>query len=249
MIAPGCATRSARWLAASGVVGCGRRQPASSRRGLFFERNRQSVRPLHAATAETEGVISCESLQLIASSRAEYLTVTNEQSRSADWPTSVGRSGLIRTDVSATRCDASTQVRCDTSRTREPTRGELTPNASPRRFSSSSVFRPELDAMIRHLETHLGGIDGRGRRCVSWAKWTVLTSPRLHALIVAAEGEPHRWNLGTPRHCQSSSSQPAAAREPGNDGCQVVRVDGLWHVDLEPSQQRQVCVVLLDERG
>ena len=67
--------------------------------------------------------------------------------------------------------------------------------------------------------------------------------------LVAAGGEPHRWNLGMPRHCQSSSSQPAAAREPGNDGCQVVRVDGLWHVDLEPSQQRQVCVVLLDERG
>ena len=41
----------------------------------------------------------------------------------------------------------------------------------------------------------------------------------------------------------------AAPREPGNDGCQVVRVDGLWHVDLKPSQQRQVCVVLLDERG
>jgi hypothetical protein len=71
MIAPGCATRSARWLAASGVVGCGRLQPTSSRRGLFFERNRQSVRPLRAATAETEGVISCESLQLIASSRAQ----------------------------------------------------------------------------------------------------------------------------------------------------------------------------------
>ena len=28
-----------------------------------------------------------------------------------------------------------------------------------------------------------------------------------------------------------------------------MRVDGLWHVDLKPSQQRQVCVVLLDERG
>jgi hypothetical protein len=41
----------------------------------------------------------------------------------------------------------------------------------------------------------------------------------------------------------------AAPREPGNDGCQVVRIDGLWHVDLKPSQQRQVCVVLLDERG
>jgi hypothetical protein len=41
----------------------------------------------------------------------------------------------------------------------------------------------------------------------------------------------------------------AAPREPGNDGCQVVRVDELWHVDLKPSQQRQVCVLLLDERG
>ena len=84
MIAPGCATRSARWLPASGVVGCGRLQPTSSRRCLFFERNRQSVRPLRAATAETEGVISCESLQLIASSRAQYLTVTNEKSRSGE---------------------------------------------------------------------------------------------------------------------------------------------------------------------
>ena len=84
MIAPGCATRSARWLAASGAVGCGRLQPTSSRRGLFFERNRQSVRPLRAATAETKGMISCESLQLIASSRAQSLTATNEKSRSVD---------------------------------------------------------------------------------------------------------------------------------------------------------------------
>ena len=40
-----------------------------------------------------------------------------------------------------------------------------------------------------------------------------------------------------------------APREPGNDRSQVVRVDGLGQVDLKPSQQRQVCVVLLDERG
>ena len=32
----------------------------------MFERNRQSVGPLRTATAETEGVISCESLQAIA---------------------------------------------------------------------------------------------------------------------------------------------------------------------------------------
>ncbi len=32
-----------------------------------------------AATAETEGVISCESLAAIAASRAQYLTVTNEK--------------------------------------------------------------------------------------------------------------------------------------------------------------------------
>ena len=81
MIAPGCATRSARCLAASGVVGCGRLQPTSSRRGLFFERNRQFVRPLRPATAETEGVISCGSLAAIAFSRARYLTVTNEKPR------------------------------------------------------------------------------------------------------------------------------------------------------------------------
>src|SRR4030095_351926 len=84
IIAPGGATGSARWLAASGVVGCGRLQPTSSRRGFFFERNRQSVRPLRTATAETEGVSGCESLQLITSSRAQYLTVTNEKSRSGD---------------------------------------------------------------------------------------------------------------------------------------------------------------------
>ena len=46
MIAPGCATRLARWLAANGVVDCGRLQPTSLRRGLFFEPNRQSLRPL-----------------------------------------------------------------------------------------------------------------------------------------------------------------------------------------------------------
>ncbi len=40
MIAPACATRSARWLAASGVVGCGRLQSTSSHRGVFFERRR-----------------------------------------------------------------------------------------------------------------------------------------------------------------------------------------------------------------
>ena len=33
-----------------------------------------------------------------------------------------------------------------------------------------------------------------------------------------------------------------APRKPGDDGCQVVRVDGLWHVDLKPSQQRQACL-------
>jgi hypothetical protein len=43
MIAPGRATRSARWLAASGVVGSGRLQPTSSRRGLFLSVTRQSV--------------------------------------------------------------------------------------------------------------------------------------------------------------------------------------------------------------
>jgi hypothetical protein len=50
----------AAWLAA----------PMSSRRGWFCERNLPVVRPLRAATAETEGVISCESLQLIAFSGA-----------------------------------------------------------------------------------------------------------------------------------------------------------------------------------
>jgi hypothetical protein len=30
--------------------------------------------------------------------------------------------------------------------------------------------------------------------------------------------------------------EPAAASELRNDGCQVVWVDGLWHVDLKPSQ-------------
>jgi hypothetical protein len=65
------ALRSA-WLAAAG---------SSPRRHVgicSFERNRQSVRPLRAATAETEGVIGYESLLLIASSQAQYLTVTNE---------------------------------------------------------------------------------------------------------------------------------------------------------------------------
>ena len=47
-------------------------------RGLFFERTRS---PLRAATAETVGVTSCESLQLIASLRAHYVTVADEKSR------------------------------------------------------------------------------------------------------------------------------------------------------------------------
>ena len=58
-----------------------------------------------------------------------------------------------------------------------------------------------------------------------------------------------RWNLGMPAEMAIALTLAAAPHEPGNDGCQVVRVDGLWHVDLKPSQQRQVCVVLLDERG
>ena len=44
----------------------------------------QSVRPLRAVTAETEGVSSCESVQLLASSPAQYLTVTKEQSPSVN---------------------------------------------------------------------------------------------------------------------------------------------------------------------
>ena len=78
---------------------------------------------------------------------------------------------------------------------------------------------------------------------------TVLASPRVHALILAADGEPHRWNLGMPAELPIDLKLATAPREPGNDGCQVVRVDGLGHVDLKPSQQRQACVVLLDERG
>ena len=69
------AERSARWLAASGVLaaaGCSKRHHLAV---CSFERNRQSVRPLRAATAETEGVISCGPLQLIASSR---VTVIND---------------------------------------------------------------------------------------------------------------------------------------------------------------------------
>ena len=41
----------------------------------------------------------------------------------------------------------------------------------------------------------------------------------------------------------------AAPREAGDYKCKVVRVDRLGHVDLKPRQQRQACVVLLDERG
>jgi hypothetical protein len=40
-----------------------------------------------------------------------------------------------------------------------------------------------------------------------------------------------------------------APRQSGNDRGQFERVDGLGQVDLKASQQRQVCVVLLDERG
>jgi hypothetical protein len=85
--------------------------------------------------------------------------------------------------------------------------------------------------------------------CQSGENRTVLTSPRLHVLILAADGEPHRWNLGISAELPIHLKLAAVPREPGNDGCQVVRVDGLWHVDLKPSQQRQVCVVLLDEGG
>ena len=58
MIAPGCATRSACW---SGLRAVWRAaaggQPTSSHRRLSFDRNRQSIRPLRAATSEPNGVI------------------------------------------------------------------------------------------------------------------------------------------------------------------------------------------------
>ena len=67
------------------VVRCERRgwldrlKPTSSRR-LFFDRNRRSIRPFATATAEKKGVISCESLQLIAFFASRYLTINNEKS-------------------------------------------------------------------------------------------------------------------------------------------------------------------------
>lgn len=105
--------------------------------------------------------------------------------------------------------------------------------------------RRELDAMIRYLETHMRyEVMGDGGWVSVGLNRTVVASPRLHSLRLAADEEPHRWNSGD----ATESSEPAAPREPGNDRCQVVWVDGLWHVDLEPSQQRQACVVFLDER-
>jgi hypothetical protein len=65
---------------------------------VFFECNRQSVRPSgrYVPPPETEGVIGCESLQLIASSRAQSLTVTNEKSPSGNRPLATDRSSLRR---------------------------------------------------------------------------------------------------------------------------------------------------------
>jgi len=84
MIAPSCPTRDASCLAASGVVGCGRLQPTSLRRGLFFERNRQSVGPLCTAAAEPMvwlGASPCSQTRL---HERNTLTVTNEKSRSVN---------------------------------------------------------------------------------------------------------------------------------------------------------------------
>jgi hypothetical protein len=75
-----------------------------------------------------------------------------------------------------------------------------------------------------------------------------LTSPRLHLLMLAANGEPHRRDL-VPTELPIHLTLATAPRKPGDDGCQVVWLDGLWHMDLKPSQQRQVCLVFLNERG
>jgi hypothetical protein len=84
--------------------------------------------------------------------------------------------------------------------------------------------------------------------CQSAETGPFLTSPRLHRMMLAANEEPHRWNLA-PTELPIHLTLATAPRKPGDDGCQVVRVDGFWHVDLKPSQQRQVCLVFLNERG
>src|SRR4029453_6170751 len=66
----GSATRTARWLAASGVGGCSRTQPTWITPTLLFERNCLSVRPFTYPEYEQEGVIGCESFRPCASSRA-----------------------------------------------------------------------------------------------------------------------------------------------------------------------------------
>ena len=174
MIAPGCATRSARWLAASGVVGCGRLQPTSSRRGLFFERNRQSVRPLRTATAETEGVISCESLQLIASSRAQYLTVTNEKSPS--WRAI--RSGAALVVATALIV--------------------MYPRRMPRASTYNHGVPPKLcRSVLAPASARMKSPPELAR--VGWAKCTEPTTPGSIGASLSKSSNPHRRRLRTTR--------------------------------------------------
>jgi hypothetical protein len=52
-----------------------------------------------------------------------------------------------------------------------------------------------------------------------------------------------------PKHQHLSTQLAGADGEPGDNGCQVVRIDRLGQVELKPGRQRQVCVVFLDERA
>jgi hypothetical protein len=75
----------------------------------------------------------------------------------------------------------------------------------------------------------LGGSSMRRLKKVGIAAFNAITASC--ALIACASSSQ---SCGQCLNISTSSS--AVSREPGNDGYQLVRIDGLWHVDLEPSQ-------------